>query len=197
MVVLAEGGDPAASAAIDLYVEQLAFADRIVINKLDLVDADQLEEVERRVRAINGIAQLVHTTHGKVDLDAVIGIGAFDLGRALELDPAFLTESDHQHDASVTSVGFEVPGELDGSRLDAWLGTLLREQGTDIFRSKGILSIAGNPNRYVFQGVHMLFDGQDDRPWGPSEARSNKLVFIGRNLDREALASGLAACVAS
>ena len=175
-------------------VEQLAFADRIVINKVDLVDDAQLEEVERRVRAINALAPIVRTSHGKVDLGAVLDVGAFDLGRALELDPAFLTETDHQHDESVTSVGFEVAGELDGARLNEWLSTLLREQGTDIFRSKGILAVAGDPDRYVFQGVHMLLDSTPDRPWGPDEPRTNKLVFIGRNLDRDALASGLAAC---
>jgi G3E family GTPase len=177
-------------------IEQIAFADRIVINKLDLVDDAHVAEVEGRVRAINSFAPMTRTTHGEVDLDAVLGIGAFDLTRVLDLDPAFLTESDHQHDERVTSVGFEVAGELDGAKLDEWLGRLLREQGTDIFRSKGILALAGDPNRYVFQGVHMLFDGRSDRPWGDGEARTNRLVFIGRNLDREALASGLAACTA-
>jgi G3E family GTPase len=127
----------------------------------------------------------------------VLDVGAFDLERALELDPAFLTETDHQHDESVTSVGFEVPGELDGERLNAWLGTLLREQGVDIFRSKGILAVAGDPNRYVFQGVHMLLDSRPDRPWGADEERTNRLVFIGRNLDRDALTAGLEACRAS
>jgi len=176
-------------------IEQIAFADRIVINKLDLVSADELAEVESRVRAINGLAQIVHTTRGQVDLDAVLGVGAFDLGRALELDPAFLTDTEHQHDQTVTSVGFEIPGELDGERLDNWLSKLLREQGTDIFRSKGILSINGDPNRYVFQGVHMLFDGVSDRPRAVGEDRTNKLVFIGRHLDRQALAESLAECV--
>lgn len=177
-------------------VEQIAFADRIIINKVDLVSTEQLAEVEARVKAINGLAQVVHTTHGKVDLDAVLGVGAFDLSRALELDPAFLTESEHQHDQSVTSVGFEIPGDLDGERLNDWLSKLLREQGTDIFRSKGILTISGDPNRYVFQGVHMLFDGRSDRPWSAGEERSNKLVFIGRNLDSAQLAASLAECVA-
>jgi G3E family GTPase len=178
-------------------VEQIAFADRIVINKLDLVDEAQIAEVEARVSAINSMAQVVRTTHGKVDLDAVLGVGAFDLGRALELDPTFLTDSDHEHDQTVTSVGFEVAGDLDGERLNDWLSTLLREQGTDIFRSKGILSIAGDPARYVFQGVHMLFDGRSDRPWAEGEERTNKLVFIGRNLDRTGLEASLASCVAA
>jgi G3E family GTPase len=177
-------------------VEQIAFADRIIINKVDLVGPEALAEVESRVKAINGLAQVVRTTYGEVDLDAVLGIGAFDLSRALELDPAFLIDTDHQHDQTVTSVGFEIPGVLDGDRLNNWLGKLLRERGTDIFRSKGILAIAGDPNRYVFQGVHMLFDGRSERPWREGEERANRLVFIGRNLDRDELASSLAECVA-
>jgi G3E family GTPase len=186
-----------AEGAENEAVEQLAFADRIIINKVDLVDDEQLAEVERRVRAINALAPIVHTSHGKVDLGAVLDVGAFDLERVLDLDPAFLTDTDHQHDESVTSVGFEVPGELDGGRLNDWLGALLRDQGADIFRSKGILAVAGDPNRYVFQGVHMLLDSRPDRPWSPDEERTNKLVFIGRNLDRDALATGLEACRAS
>jgi G3E family GTPase len=176
-------------------VEQLAFADRIVVNKLDLVDEATLAEVERRVREINALAPVVRTTFGKVDLDAILEVGAFDLSRVLELDPSFLTETEHQHDLSVTSVGIEMPGDLDLDRLNEWLGTLLREQGVDLFRSKGILSIAGWEERYVFQAVHMLMDGAADRPWAPGEERVNKLVFIGRNLDRAGLQRSFEACL--
>ena len=177
-------------------VEQLAFADRIVLNKTDLVDGAQVEEVERRVREINSFAPIVRTAHGKVDLDRILDVGAFDLDRVLADDPEFLDpDAEHQHDLSVTSVGIEVAGDVDDDRLNRWLSNLLREQGTDLFRSKGILSIAGSPSRYVFQGVHMLLDGQLDRPWGADEPRVNKLVFIGRNLDRAALEKGFRACL--
>ena len=115
----------------------------------------------------------------------------------LETDPEFLTETEHQHDQSVTSVGIDLPGDVDGDRLNEWLRTLLREQGADIFRSKGIISLAGFDQQYVFQGVHMLVDGELGRPWGYGEKRRNRLVFIGRNLDREALNRNFAACVAS
>ncbi len=102
---------------------------------------------------------------------------------------------DHEHDEEVTSVGITVPGDLDSKRLNAWLGRLLREQGTDIFRMKGVLSIAGDVRRFVFQGVHMLFDGRPDRPWGDAP-RTNKLIFIGRNLDRAQLNADFRACLA-
>jgi G3E family GTPase len=95
----------------------------------------------------------------------------------------------------VSSVGITLSGDLDAKKLNQWMGKLLQEKGGDIFRMKGVLSIKGVPNRFVFQGVHMLFDGKEDKPWG-STPRSNKLVFIGRNLDREALTAGFKGCLA-
>jgi G3E family GTPase len=101
---------------------------------------------------------------------------------------------DHEHDAEVSSVGIEMVGDVDSKKLNAWFREVVMNQGPDIFRMKGILSIKGEPNRFVFQGVHMLIDGKPDRPWGKSE-RKNKLIFIGRNLDREALNAGFKACL--
>jgi G3E family GTPase len=178
-------------------IEQLAFADRVVLNKIDLADDAELAEVERRIRDINSMAPIIRTSHGRVDLDRILDVGAFDLARVLEDDPEFLDpDAEHQHDLSVTSVGIEVTGDLDIERVNSWIGRLLREQGTDIFRSKGILSTSGWPDRYVFQGVHMLLDGSADRPWRDDEPRVNKLVFIGRNLDRAALEADFRSCLA-
>lgn len=177
-------------------VEQIAFADRIVINKTDLVDELELKEVERRVRAVNGLAEVLHASYGQVDLNRILDVGAFDLSRALDLDPEFLADGEHQHDLTVTSVGIELEGEVDSGRLNQWLSWLLSTQGTDIFRMKGILAVAGDERRFVFQGVHMLFDGQPDRPWEAGESRVNRLVFIGRNLDRDNLTQRFAACLA-
>jgi G3E family GTPase len=176
-------------------LEQIAFADRIVLNKTDLVDEGELAEVRRRITEVNRLADIVETVQCKVDLTAVLDVGGFDLSRALVLDPAFLAEdAEHQHDLSVTSVGIELPGDLAMEPLNDWLGWLLSNRGVDIFRSKGILSVDGMPERYVFQGVHMLFDGTEGEPWGDAE-RGSRAVFIGRNLDREELESGLRACL--
>ena len=113
------------------------------------------------------------------------------------VDARFVREykPDHEHDEDVTSVGINTPGDLDLERFQAWLRALLANQGPDIFRMKGVLSFSGSDDRYVFQGVHMLFDGRTDRPWREGE-RSNSLIFIGRNLDREALNKGFSACLA-
>jgi G3E family GTPase len=177
-------------------VEQVAFADRIVLNKTDLVDDVHLDAVRRRLRGINALAEIIPTSRAELDLGLVLDVGAFDLARVLETDPQFLTDTDHQHDQSVTSVGIELPGEIDVERLNEWLGELLSAKGTDIFRSKGILALAGSDRQYVFQGVHMLFDGENGRPWRDGESRLNRMVFIGRDLDRTELERGFAACLA-
>lgn len=100
----------------------------------------------------------------------------------------------HSHEDDVASVGISLPGDLDGKRLNDWIGGLLKTKGNDIFRMKGVLSVKGSTNRLVFQGVHMLFDAKFDRPWG-RDARTNTLVFIGKNLDRTALTLGFKACL--
>jgi G3E family GTPase len=176
-------------------LEQLAFADRVLINKVDLVNEEELLLVEKQIRSINAGASLVRTQMSKVDLDWVLNARAFELSRVLEVDPQFLEESEHMHDQSITSVGIEVDGTVDLEKINDWLGWLLREKGTEIFRMKGILNINGSENRFVFQGVHMLFDGQPDRAWRTDETRVNKMIFIGRNLDRDDLNSRFRACL--
>ncbi|MFI6468988.1 CobW family GTP-binding protein [Streptomyces sp. NPDC050516] len=178
-------------------VEQIAFADRIVLNKTDLADDAAIIDVVARIRAINHGVRIVPARHAQLDLHEVLDLGAFDLERVLADEPSFLTDTEHQHDTTVTSVGIDLPGELDEDRLNRWLGNLLRTKGVDIFRSKGILALAGEPKQYVFQGVHMLLDGEFGRDWREDEERRNRLVFIGRNLDRAALERDFAACLAT
>ncbi len=100
----------------------------------------------------------------------------------------------HEHDDEVGSIAIEIDGDCDRDRLNAWLSQLLRERGVDIFRMKGFISLAGESQRFVFQGVHMLVDGQPDREWG-DEPHRNQLVFIGRNLDEQGMREGFAACL--
>ncbi|MBW4629554.1 MAG: GTP-binding protein [Brasilonema octagenarum HA4186-MV1] len=176
--------------------EQIAFADVILLNKTDLVPPEQLDELEKRIRGMNAIAKIYRTRESEVSMDALLGVKAFDLNRALEIDPEFLGEDAHQHDETVFSVALVAEGALNGDKLNDWMGELLRTQGPDIFRMKGILNIAGEDNRFVFQGVHMLFDGKPDRPWKEGETRKNELVFIGRNLDEAQLKQDFLACLA-
>lgn len=180
----------------DEAIEQLAFADVILLNKTDLVTSAELDELERRIRSMNAMAKIYRTKDAQVEMDRILGVGAFDLSRALEIDPDFLGEDAHEHDETVASVAIAESGTLNFERLNTWMGELLRNQGPDIFRMKGILNIEGEDNRFVFQGVHMLFDGRADRPWKPNETRKNELVFIGRNLDEAQLKDGFRACLA-
>ncbi|MGF1615577.1 MAG: CobW family GTP-binding protein [Gammaproteobacteria bacterium] len=302
--------------------EQIAFADVLVLNKTDLVQRSMLDALEPRLRGINAMARIHRAEHGRVALDHILNLQAFDLQQALARKPTFLepeypfewsslyrltpgryrllleggpdpmmsivilpmagTDEDalsggaercvrlyaepavaldvenelslnqhhtlqlqasgdqafclairtagvyglytqhlaeefdlrlvdgdgqwvpplagrswvaqHQHDDEVCSVGLEAAGDVDAVRLNLWLTELLSERGVDIFRMKGFISIADNPDRFVFQGVHMLFNGQPHRPWG-DEPRHNQLVFIGRNLDRRELQEGFRACL--
>lgn len=175
--------------------EQIAFADVILLNKIDLISVAELDELEKKIRSMNAMAKIYRTRDAQIEMDALLGVKAFDLDRALEIDPNFLGEDAHEHDETVTSVAIVESGEVDGNQLNTWLSHLLRYQGQDIFRMKGILNIAGEDNRFVFQGVHMLFDGKPDRLWKPNETRKNELVFIGRNLDETALREDFRACL--
>jgi G3E family GTPase len=175
--------------------EQIAFADVILLNKTDLVTAEQLDELEKRIRGMNAIAKVYRTHNSELEMDALLGVNAFDLNRALEIDPQFLSEDAHEHDESVYSVALVESGELDGEKLQQWMSKLLQTQGPDIFRMKGILNLAGEDHRFVFQGVHMLFEGTRDRLWKPEETRKNELVFIGRNLDEAKLRQDFRSCL--
>jgi G3E family GTPase len=175
--------------------EQIAFADVILLNKVDLVDAETIDELERRIRSMNAMTKIYRTRNAEIEMDDLLGVKAFDLNRALEIDPEFLGEDAHQHDETVGSVAIVESGAISEKRLNDWLGVLLRTKGADIFRMKGILNVKGDNNRFVFQGVHMLFDGNRDRPWKADETRKNELVFIGRNLDEAELKAEFRKCL--
>ena len=181
-------------------VEQLAFADRIMLNKIDLVSEEEIEGVTSKIKSINKTAPIYHTENSLIDPANLINIGAFDLDRTLEMDPEFLdTDAEHEHDQRVTSTSSKFVGELNVNKLQAWIGKLMREQGEDLFRYKGVLSVKGMDAKYVFQGVHMLFSGDFQENiglWKEDEVRECRFVFIGRNLDHEALQEGLKACLA-
>jgi len=178
-------------------VEQVAFADRILLNKIDLVTEDEIADVTAKIREINREVQIVHTQQCNIDPKVLIGIKGFSLDRVLDMDPEFLGEdSEHEHDASVTSISFKFEGDLNLGLLNKWIGELMRTKGVDLFRYKGIIAVCGQEKRFVFQGVHMLFDGNFHSEWAPGETRMSKFVFIGKNLDTEELTTGFERCKA-
>ena len=163
--------------------EQIAFADIILLNKTDLVNSQELDELDSKIRGMNGMAKIYRTHNSELSMDALLGVQAFNLDRTLEIAPDFLNGTTPQHDWTVNSFAIVEFGELDWEKLNNWLSNLLQTRGADIFRMKGLLNIAEEDTRFVFQGVHMMFDGRPDRPWKKGETRKNELVFIGRNLD--------------
>ena len=177
-------------------LEQVAFADVILLNKTDLVTKDELATVKDRIRSINATAVIHHTERCGVSLDAVLGQRAFDLDRILAIEPEFLSEDDHEHDDAVTSLCLRSDRPLDGPRLTGWLQGMLAERGQDLLRTKGILSIAGQDKQFVVQAVHMLMEGNFTKPWNSDEPRESRLVFIGRNIDESELRQQFEACVA-
>ena len=181
-------------------VEQLAFADRILLNKIDLVSEEEIKEVERKIKSINGSAPILHTENSLIDPEELINIGSFDLKKTLEMDPEFLdTDAEHEHDQRVTSMSSKFEGELNVNKLERWVWNLMKTKAEDLFRYKGVLAVKGMDKKFVFQGVHMLFGGNFSEEiglWKEGEKRECRFVFIGRNLDHEALEKGLMDCKA-
>jgi G3E family GTPase len=213
---------------------QIAFADVIILNKIDLVSAAELDEVEARIRGINPYATLHRTTKCQVPLDAVLGRNAFDLDRILEIEPAFLDtgagehadhdcgpdcgHEDHKHDhhghdhhghdhhahdhgglkaihdEEMQSVAVRIEGDVNPELFMPWINKIVQDMGPSILRSKGIMSFPDEPKRFVFQGVHMILDGDLQREWKPGEKRESKIVFIGRHLKEDELRRGFLAC---
>lgn len=299
--------------------EQVAFADLLLLNKVDLVSPQELDELERKVRSINAVGKIQRCQNAEVPISSILNQKAFELTTKLEIAPDFLQEEmpfewggiydlpagtlhmslasgpdpemdiaffthetddfetaqkvalelfsgvksevepgetlrsgglstlgmaqennhfkvevetagkyalftqhhpdefamelaqdgapveaqssrefahSHTHDDSVTSVGIDVVGECDERRLNEWMTWIVTEKGVDIFRMKGVLAVKNVPVRYVFQGVHMLFSAEPERPWKLGEIKRNQLIFIGRNLDRAELNAGFQACLA-
>ena len=177
--------------------EPLAFADVLVLNKADLVSDSERAAIERRVRAINPMARLLTSHNADVPMQELLGVQAFELERALSLDPGFLVdEHAHEHDDAVGSVALVEERPMDMEKLGSWISELVSSRGPDLFRMKGIIQLAGKDERYVLQSVHMLVDGDFDRPWKAGERRQSEFVIIGRDLDAEALRASFLACVA-
>src|SRR6267142_1962168 len=197
---------------------QIAFADVIVLNKTDLVSKPELAEVEARIRAINPYAKLHRTERCQVALSDVLERGAFDLDRILELEPEFLDAGDghdhdhhhghdhhdhghshgglkHYHDEDMQSLSLRSDKPLDATKFMPWLQNLVASEGQKILRSKGILAFTDDDDRFVFQGVHMMLEGDHQRAWKDGEARESRLIFIGRELPEQTIRDGFESCI--
>ena len=201
---------------------QIAFADVILLNKTDLVAAEDLSEIETRIRGINPYARVHKTERCAIALPEVLGRNAFDLDRILEIEPQFLGDGGdhhehhhhhehdhdghahshdggslkHYHDEEMQSLSLRTEQPLDADKFFPWVQDLVQKEGPNILRCKGILSFKNDDERFAFQGVHMMLDGDHQRPWGEGEKRESRIVFIGRNLPREKIEAGFQGCLA-
>jgi G3E family GTPase len=192
---------------------QIAFADVIILNKTDLVSPAELREVEARIRGINPYAALHRAQKCDVALADVLERRAFDLDRILDIEPNFLVAEEHDHDhdhdhaherhglkhyhdEDMQSVSIRLDGDVDPAKFMPWINRITQEQGPNILRCKGIVAMKNDPKRFVFQGVHMMLDGDSQREWRSDEKRESKVVFIGRNLEEENIRNGFLACAA-
>lgn len=212
--------DPALAEHDNQAVTQIVVADRIVLNKTDLVTPRQLAQIEGRIRGLNSNAPILHTVQARVDLALILGLQSYAADALAATDPHFL-EADHgehghvcddhcdhglaeelprllaphRHDPSVGSVSLVFDRAFDGARLDSAVRQLLGGRGDDIFRVKGIFQVQDDERRHVLQGVHRVLEFRPSTPWG-AQAPSSKVVFIGRHLQPDVLRRLLQGCLA-
>ncbi len=176
--------------------EQIAFADLIVLNKVDLVAPDALVPLERGLRAINPLAAIHRATNSEIATETLLGVSRFSLPHVLAIEPGILQDGhDHEHDNSITSCAVETNHALDPSRFNRWVNQLVQQQGQHLMRMKGVLNFSGEARQFYFHSVHMLLDAKPGRPWPSPETRRSRFVFIGRHLDRAGLQHGFLDCV--
>lgn len=170
--------------------EQIAFADMVLLNKIDLINPEDLPELEFKLRNLNGAARVCQTRNSDVDIGMVLDLRSLDLEIRAERH-----DHNHAHTEDIETVTITTPGDLDGLKLSRWFRELLAEFGERVMRMKGILNLRKDPDQFVFQGVHLLFEGRPGRAWAEDEERLNRLVFIGRNLDKEKITQGFMNCI--
>jgi G3E family GTPase len=175
--------------------EQIAFADVILVNKIDLLKPGGLEKVVANIKNINPEAKLIKTVNCDAPIEELLNIDAFNLDHMLGLHQLPVkADHKHLHNSDIKSVSLISYTPLDIDKFQSWFGGLLQTCGQDILRSKGIIEFAGIDERYVFQGVNMNMDASPMGAWPNNCQRTSRIVFIGRNLDRVILNEGFKSC---
>jgi len=177
-------------------VEQVGFADRILMSKIDLATDEQQQALRERLQRINPRAPIKPVSFGNVPISEVLDLRGFNLNAILEISPDFLENDDHEHDEAVTSFVFKSDRPFDPRKLEEFLGGLVQVYGPDMLRYKGVLFVKGSDRQMVFQGVHMMMGADMGRRWQPGEKPSSKMVFIGRKLPKDMFIQGLQQCLA-
>ena len=175
---------------------QVGFADRILMSKTDLVSAEDVKKLSERIRKMNPRAPIKQVHFGNAPIAEVLDIRGFNLNAILEIEPDFLVDSHHEHHDEVESFVYRTSKAFDGAKLEQFLGGMIQVYGPDLLRYKGVLWMKGNPNRVVFQGVHMMMGGDVGKPWVKTEKKESVMVFIGKKLPKDLFIAGLDQCLA-
>ncbi len=174
--------------------EQVGFADRLLLSKTDLISSAEVAELEARLRAINARAPIAHAHFGETDISEILDIRGFNLNAILEIEPDFLEDVSHEHDAGITSFVYRTDKPFDAARIIAFMDVMMRDYGNDLLRYKGIVHIAGCNRKIIYQGVHMLLADSFGVAWALNEIRQSVFVFIGRNLPKQNIHEALDSC---
>jgi len=186
--------------SVNEALQQVAFADKILLNKVDLVNGEEKKALETRLKTINKFATVIETEKSRVPLEKIMGLNSFNMESILNYDPGFFDEESEKkiHNLElVQSVGIKFEGNLHAQYFNMFMMDLLRERAADLYRTKGLLSFHGQGDtKFVFQGVHEQINfGPSQKPWAKDEVRENKFVFIGKNLDSKELTASLMECL--
>ncbi|XP_030593622.1 zinc-regulated GTPase metalloprotein activator 1 isoform X1 [Archocentrus centrarchus] len=186
-----------ADGLVNEAARQIAVADLTIINKIDLVNEEELKQVRDTVRSINGLVKIIETQRSRVDLSEVLDLHSFDSKDGANLaEKLQLIKPTRPHlDKSILTVTFEVAGDLSEDALNAFIQDLLWEKNfcnkegqlMSVIRLKGIVSFAGKAHQVMLQGVHELYELNEMQQLWEENLRINRLVFIGRNLDKDIL----------
>jgi G3E family GTPase len=176
-------------------LEQVGFADRILLSKIDLVSLEMIENITTRVRRMNPRAPIKHLHFGKTDIHDILDIAGFSLEEVLKIDPDFLDDVSHKHTDEITSFVFRSERPFSIKKLEVFLGSMIEIYGKELLRYKGILNIEGDDRRLALQGVNMLMGGEQGSPWKPDEKRESTMVFIGKSLPKASFIKGLEMCL--
>lgn len=176
-------------------LEQVGFADRILLSKTDLVSPEALQAITSRVRQMNPRAPIKQVHFGQTDISDILDIAGFSLEDILKIEPDFLADVSHEHDDDITSFVFRAERPFNMEKLEVFLSAMLEIYGTELLRYKGLLHVDKEDHRWAFQGVHMLMGGEQGSAWKPNEKRESVLVFIGKNLPKQRFEQGLALCL--
>lgn len=188
--------------SVNEALQQVAFADKILLNKIDLVSGEEKNKLKARIASINKFATVIETERSRAPLDKILGLNTFNMESILSVDPHFFDDEDdenkkHHNLELVQSVGVQFKGNLHAQWFNMFMMDLLRERAADLYRTKGVLSFHGQGDvKFVFQGVHEQINfGPAKEPWGKDEERTNKFVFIGKGLNRKELTKSLMECL--